>query len=624
MSTRNVAPNHGWPEAGSFPETLRAEEEPSDGYWQNPPVPIIQDHWYWGPRLNAPASADMVFTLPPFDDGAVDETLRVLVAGRTVIPLLDPDHHTRVHLNGTALHDAWWDGMVEHTHEVEVPAGLLAEGANTVTLETVGDTGAPVDIVQPNWLELDYRRLYRADDDSLRFAAPAAGSHRMRVAGFGGNEVVVLDVTDPARPVRLTGATLEASGGGFDLVLEDTASATSRFQATGADAVASPAAVIADQASDLRAASNGADLVIIAHADFLAALQPLVAHREAQGLRVELVDLEDVYDEFSFGLSSPEAIRDLLAHAYAEWTPPALSAALLVGDGDLDYLDRFGSNLATSVPTYITDVGEVGETASEAFFARIDGDDLLPDIAVGRLPARSAASVEVMVDKIIAYETSPPAGDWKERLVLVADDGEPEFEQVSDAVATVRPPGYRPTEIYAADFPPGTPQQAILDAFQDGAALISYVGHGNYDRWGTWSGGGSLLSSGDVAGLTNAGKLPLVFTATCLNGFFVYPSAALALSEALVTRDGGGAVATWSPSALGYPVDHEILFTHFLEALPRGSGFVLGSATLEATVLAMADGIPTELASTFILLGDPLLTVTKPPLARTGGDRTAP
>ena len=276
------------------------------------------------------------------------------------------------------------------------------------------------------------------------------------------------------------------------------------------------------------------------------------------------------------------------------------------------------------MPTYITDVSSVGETTSDAYFARIDGDDLLPDIAVGRLPARSSDSVTTMVDKILDYETSRPPGAWAEELLLVADDGDPEFEQVSAALAAARPVGYRPIDLYAADFPPGNPNQAIIAAFESGSALVSYVGHGNFDRWGTWSGGGSLFSSGDVTGLNNGGKLPLVFTATCLNGYFINPYSTLSLSEALVTHGDGGAIAAWSPSALGYPADHEILFSHFLNLLPSSPPAVLGGVTTAATVRAMADGISTELASTFILLGDPALHLATPPLIRRGGERVSP
>jgi hypothetical protein len=124
--------------------------------------------------------------------------------------------------------------------------------------------------------------------------------------------------------------------------------------------------------------------------------------------------------------------------------------------------------------------------------------------------------------------------------------------------------------------------------------------------------------------LTGTDKLPLVFTATCLNGYFINPYSTLALSEALVTREDAGAIAVWSPSALGYPSDHEILFTNFLDFYRVAVRAGLGSAILQATVLSMAEGIPDELASTFILLGDPMLQLAEPPRTRQSDGRAEP
>ena len=60
---------------------------------------------------------------------------------------------------------------------------------------------------------------------------------------------------------------------------------------------------------------QGADLVIISHAEFMESLQPLKTHRESQGYSVALIDVEDIYDEFSYGTKTPQAIKDFLTRA---------------------------------------------------------------------------------------------------------------------------------------------------------------------------------------------------------------------------------------------------------------------------------------------------------------------
>jgi hypothetical protein len=67
----------------------------------------------------------------------------------------------------------------------------------------------------------------------------------------------------------------------------------------------------------------------------------MVALREDQGLRVKVADIEDIYDEFSYGIKSPQALKDFLSYAYSNWSPPAPQYVLLVGDSTYDPKDHW-------------------------------------------------------------------------------------------------------------------------------------------------------------------------------------------------------------------------------------------------------------------------------------------
>jgi hypothetical protein len=56
---------------------------------------------------------------------------------------------------------------------------------------------------------------------------------------------------------------------------------------------------------------------------------------------------------------------------------------------------------------------------------------------IGRLPAQTAAQASAMVTKIISYEQSPPAGDWTQKVLFVADDPDEagDFRALSDDLA---------------------------------------------------------------------------------------------------------------------------------------------------------------------------------------------
>jgi hypothetical protein len=174
-----------------------------------------------------------------------------------------------------------------------------------------------------------------------------------------------------------------------------------------------PATIVANQPSQWRKSGQGADLVIISHRDFPGSLEPLRALRQGQGLAVTVVDVEDIYDEFSYGQQSPYPVKGFLRYAVQQWKP-APRFVLLVGHASYDpkgYLGYGGSDL---VPTKLIDT-QLMETASYDWFVDLD-DDGLADMAMGRLPVRTTQEASELVAKIVGYETTPSSYS----LLLVA------------------------------------------------------------------------------------------------------------------------------------------------------------------------------------------------------------
>jgi hypothetical protein len=609
MAERDAAAVHGYSVPTSFPATLHAEQDTAPwGYWQNPPGCEAQDHWYWTGPLTAPATATLTFAMPPFD-GTGSVALRIALAGKTDDYGAAADHHTQVALNGAVLSDARWDGRIVFVQAAAVPSVLLAAGTNTVTLQTLADTGARVNELYVNWLEVDYAARYEAQGDRLAFTAPGADAYRFEVAGFTGPDVEAFDLTDPERPVRLLNIQTAPEAEAFTAVFEDQPAAAAHYLAQTMAARRPPAELVADLPSDLRSPAHGADEIILTYDDFYTDTLPLAAHRQAQGLRVQVVRVSDVYDEFSFGLETPQAIRDFLTYAYVNWLRPAPRYVLLIGDANLDYLDRFQTGRPNFVPTFIFDADDVGQTANDTWFAQVADDDPVPELAVGRLPARSLADVRTMVAKVLAYDAAP-ANPWQSRLLFVADNV-PEHEAISEGWTAQVPPDYRVQRVYADRYPPGDPTADIVAAINQGAALVSYVGHGNIDRWGVWS-GGRLFDVAAAGRLTNGVRLPLVVTATCLNGFFVHPYSDDTMAEILVRQADGGAIAAWSPTALGAPGEQALLFEAFFNALFGGAP-TLGDAIAQAQAAAYRQGVSRELIETFTLFGDPALRLRLTP-----------
>ena len=247
-------------------------------------------------------------------------------------------------------------------------------------------------------LILTYWHTYTADNDVLRLTA--VGGTPLEVDGFSSSQVRVVDITDPQAVQEISGS-VQSQGAGYSIQLEVPGSGQRTLWAFSGSQVGKPAALEANQPSSWHQAGNAADLVVIAHADFLESLNPLKALREGQGLLVALIDVEDLYDEFSFGVKTPQAMKDFLSRTQSFWAK-APGFVLLVGDATYDPRNYLGLGNYDFVPTKLIDTAYL-ETASDDWFVDFNNDSL-PEIAVGRFPPRTAQEASNVVSKIVGYE----------------------------------------------------------------------------------------------------------------------------------------------------------------------------------------------------------------------------
>ena len=134
---------------------------------------------------------------------------------------------------------------------------------------------------------------------------------------------------------------------------------------------------------------------------------------------MKVVDVADLYDDFNDGIYSPVAIRNFLAYAYANWTAPAPQYVLLVGDGHWNFKGYGQATYGVPDPIYMPPMlARVdpfqGEVDSTNLLAAIVGDDIMPDLMIGRFPVNNKQELDAIIDKTIAYETganlaNPPA-----------------------------------------------------------------------------------------------------------------------------------------------------------------------------------------------------------------------
>jgi hypothetical protein len=368
---------------------------------------------------------------------------------------------------------------------------------------------------------------------------------------------------------------------------------------------------VADQPSQLRDTALGADYVLIAPGDLLGAVRPLLNQRQLQGLRVAAVDVQDIYDEFGDGRVDPEAIRAFVAYSYQYWAPPALSYVVLVGDGHYDFLDHYGYGAANYVPPYLGMFDPWwGETAADNRYAAVVGDDVLPDVMLGRLPVTSPAEAAAVAAKIVAYEREPMPGVWNARHVFVADriDVAGNFRRdLEEAIAAFIRDPWVGVRIYRDDLPASVARENILAAWDHGALLISYMGHSFWHGWSE----DILLHVSDVPTLRNGQRLPVMLSMTCFTGFYHHPEYGT-LDEELVRHQGGGAIGALGSSGLGLQSGHRRLHQGFYRVALGDSTVQFGRAVVAAKLdlHAQTDAYD-ELLDTYHLFGDPAMALNK-------------
>ncbi len=321
-----------------------------------------------------------------------------------------------------------------------VPASEIVDGTNTFRVDKTAER--PTLGVLLDWFTVEYNARYKAKGNVLAFnSGSLTGRNSLVVTGLSRTDVMLFDVTDPlqVREYGLTPGHLPDVGNGYALAFrEDLSGQKSYVVTTTAGIRELPASdVVASDPSQIigGSAEAGVDILVVSHADFIDEMQRWVNFRKAQGYRVLMVDVADVYDEFNGGVANPRAIKKFIRHFFEKG---GASFVVLVGDASEDNKHSYPESGENFVPTesYSERVragfDEDEVVTTDKWYAMLDYDfitnqppgevDLYPDVMIGRLPVGSAQELRYVLDKIIKFEQ--PAGDefWRRRVIRVADN----------------------------------------------------------------------------------------------------------------------------------------------------------------------------------------------------------
>ena len=601
------------------------------------------DHYFWesltGGADSRFSQKDFPIHLPHVVGGQINQNAEIRIKFQGVSRERNARHQARILFNDTQLGQvAEWRQQAAPLVTRKIEPWQFVQQEDTDILRIIAEDRNGTSAGEPDfyldWFEIDYWRTFEASEGVLAFNSEAepqrTGRVQYRVTNFLRPEVDVYQVQDDSIVAKLVNGGLERKDGTFQLTFEDSVTSPTGYFAVERGQYAQVDHIAPSKPSVISNPANQADYIIIAHSEFIDAIQSLAAFRRSQGLSVMIVDVEEVYDQFNHGIFNPLAIQKFLRHTYTHWRAPKPTYVLLVGDAHYDYkgaiVKRYREVLNKDydlhpiyVPTFHGWAPASGETAIDHHFVTVSGDDPLPDMFIGRLPVQSPHELDDMVKKIINYETKRQPGLWQGRLMQVADNevnnvGDDIFERSSkQLIEEYIPVGYDTHKVYLRQIEsPERTNQAILTTIDEGVLVVEYSGHGGTQTWADEG----IFRVADAADLRNV-HLPFIITTTCLNGQFDQPLqfGQRSLSEQFL-MGSAGAIGVLSATRLTYATVNakfdKNLFTSIFTVKPSTLGAIIADAKTQFMMTAPQPWIPG--VTQYTLFGDPATRLAVPEL----------
>lgn len=367
------------------------------------------------------------------------------------------------------------------------------------------------------------------------------------------------------------------------------------------------------------------DYLIITAPEFYSQAERLKElHAYYDNLSIEIVEPQQIYNEFSCGALDVTAIRDYIKMVYDK-SEERLGYVLLLGDASYDFRNKSGnvchipsfqSKHSTSSEANVIDDFYVCMDTNEGDFS-ISGN--VVDIALGRFPVNTLEEAVTAVDKVETYMSKKEdcMGTWRKHITFVADDDNNTFanhaEQLEKIVKDNVGDDIIVDKIYLDAYPQVATSSgqrspecnaAITNRIELGTSIVNYIGHAGEVGWADER----ILMNEDINSLRNSPKLHLMITASC--EFSRYDDhTRTSAGEYVFLNKYGGAIAMITAARVTYSPNNQNLFRRFYERLfdmEGGEYLTMGELYLHAKQLGDHNSID------YNFFGDPALRLNFP------------
>jgi len=472
-----------------------------------------------------------------------------------------------------------------------------------------------------DYMELSYRRSLIVREDAL-FFRDAASTGAGNVAEFSienaGSTTKVINVSELNDVKEITGTLNNGT-----LTFRQAADDLQEYVVFNSDGnFLTPSYVSDVDNQDLHALSTP-EYLIISYPSFLSAAEVLADfHREYDGMSVQVVNAEEVYNEFSSGSKNATGIRNFIKMFYDRGD--GLKYVLLLGDGSYDN-KGINSESTNFLPTFQSDnsLSPTSSFVTDDYFVMLDADESVYsgaiDLGIGRIPATTLYEAQLVVDKVKRYYEPEALGSWRNRITFIGDDEDSglhmnQSEQLADSVNANNNAFYTDKiylDAYVQEVTTSGERYpdvntAIDERVEDGVLILNYVGHANNRYLATEK----VLDISAINSWTNTNTLPIFVTATC--EFSRFDSDETSAGEYVLFNENGGGIGLFSTTRVVYASANFVLSKSFYSQIfkndENGDHYRLGDVMRYAKI-----NIGTSINKrNFSLLADPALRLSFP------------
>ena len=501
--------------------------------------------------------------------------------------------------------------------ENDFNSNLLSEGTNKLNIKSL-PTNATLNKCIFDWYEVEYPRYLKTIGDSLIFQFPFITQEVEKTIDLQdatADNFVLWRYGDKYKKFNVNKID-------SNIYFNDTLNNQCKYVYLDSNKILKPKIYYLKQFKNLRSSENNAEYLAITHKKFINQVNQYAEFiADNYNLSTKVIDIDDIYDEYSYGFFNPEAIRDFLMSTHNYWQEPYPDYVALIGAATYDYFG-FKHQYFDDVERKINYVPSYGAPVSDSWFVIWDstGANVL-QMNIGRLPVESNEQLQWYFSKLQDY-VNQDYDDWNKRYLFFSggnEDEPSELDQMREANQYIidnyvkpAPIGGNYAHFYKTLSPPSNfgpySTEFIDEAISNGSVFISYIGHSGTQTWDN-----SII---DPAQLHNdKGRYPLVTDFGCSTGRFAEPDVK-AFGEMFTMDASGEAIGYTGNASLGFKTTSLLAPKIFYKNLLIDSVYTISEAHRLAKLELIENYGSSDVNILFTLtntfFGDPIVSLPIP------------